>query len=310
MTTYTKIASGARVRLEAKMRDVTYTRPVANDYDAPVLVEATCADVYSEAQPADSQALTTWVDAVCAILEDVVSHYSPVSDALNRCYKRATGGDISYWNHELAVAARMRLRAQDAIESQPVLLESSVPIDMILHCPACGEQHIDDIEPGAIITDCKLVGAAETWTNPPHRSHLCSGCGHIWRPADVPTNGVAEIKTKGKNDSPEVAFSAESEAQGYALEAIHQFCPELRFREDGQTLLTPVQVETILRRMGWTPLSERRGSENRANDPVAAAYERCAVAAWNHYMDVCKARGLPANMSDEWCAAKAIRALR
>lgn len=40
------------------------------------------------------------------------------------------------------------------------------------------------------------------WHNPPHRSHLCAGCGHIWRPADVATNGVAAIKTKGKNDSP------------------------------------------------------------------------------------------------------------
>lgn len=37
-----------------------------------------------------------------------------------------------------------------------------------------------------------------------HRSHLCHGCGHIWRPADVPTNGVAAVKTKGKADSPTV----------------------------------------------------------------------------------------------------------
>lgn len=40
---------------------------------------------------------------------------------------------------------------------------------------------------------------------PVHRSHLCrpedGGCGHIWRPADVPTNGVDAIKTKGKADS-------------------------------------------------------------------------------------------------------------
>ena len=39
------------------------------------------------------------------------------------------------------------------------------------------------------------------WNNPPHRSHLCHSCGHIWRPADVPTNGVAAIKTKGSADS-------------------------------------------------------------------------------------------------------------
>ncbi len=38
-------------------------------------------------------------------------------------------------------------------------------------------------------------------TGLPHRSHLCHGCGHIWRPADVPTNGVVATKTKGKADS-------------------------------------------------------------------------------------------------------------
>jgi rubredoxin len=67
----------------------------------------------------------------------------------------------------------------------------TVPIDMVLHCPNCGAQHID--------------AATEAWRNPPHRSHLCHACGHIWRPADVPTNGVAAVKTRGKNDSPIVS---------------------------------------------------------------------------------------------------------
>jgi hypothetical protein len=40
---------------------------------------------------------------------------------------------------------------------------------------------------------------------------------------------------------------------------------------------------------------------------VAAERERCAVAAWSHYMDICKKRGLPAAMFDDWCAAGAIR---
>jgi hypothetical protein len=68
------------------------------------------------------------------------------------------------------------------------------PIDMILFCPACGLQHVDE-------PDERTVG----WENPPHRSHLCHGCGHIWRPADVPTNGVKAIKTVGKADSPIVS---------------------------------------------------------------------------------------------------------
>lgn len=68
------------------------------------------------------------------------------------------------------------------------LAEASRPIDMILFCPKCGVQHID--------------GPTSEWDNPPHRSHLCHGCGHIWRPSDVATNGVAAIKTAGKADSP------------------------------------------------------------------------------------------------------------
>lgn len=70
--------------------------------------------------------------------------------------------------------------------------EKVEPIDMVLHCPACHAQHID--EP---------VGEwdGKAWDNPPHRSHLCHACGCIWRPADVPTNGVRETQTRGKADT-------------------------------------------------------------------------------------------------------------
>lgn len=44
------------------------------------------------------------------------------------------------------------------------------------------------------------------WTNPPHKSHLCHGCGCVWRPADVPTNGVAQAETRAERDTwPDVA---------------------------------------------------------------------------------------------------------
>jgi rubredoxin len=61
-------------------------------------------------------------------------------------------------------------------------------IDMVLHCPVCGMQHVDAPEPES------------GWTNPPHKSHLCHNCGCIWRPAGVPTNGVAEVE-RGSNDN-------------------------------------------------------------------------------------------------------------
>lgn len=62
------------------------------------------------------------------------------------------------------------------------------PIPMLLFCPRCDAQHIDKIQP------------EKHWANPPHHSHLCGLCGHIWRPADVPTTGVAVIETKGSAD--------------------------------------------------------------------------------------------------------------
>lgn len=72
------------------------------------------------------------------------------------------------------------------------------PIPMILHCPKCKEQHIDE--------------PSEEWDNPPHRSHACQtpGCGCIWRPADVATTGVLSITTKGKSDNwhPDLTLNA------------------------------------------------------------------------------------------------------
>lgn len=128
------------------------------------------------------------------------------------------------WRHLNAFAA--------AIEAEVC----AQPIDMVLHCPACGLQHIDapDCVHDHFDVPCRNMTAPEdydqriaamqewerthTWTNPPHRSHLCASCGHIWRPADVPTNGVAAVKTKGKSDSPLAAHrTASTAAHGEAV---------------------------------------------------------------------------------------------
>lgn len=63
----------------------------------------------------------------------------------------------------------------------------AAPINMLLWCPNCHHQHVD--APDA------------DWTNPPHRSHLCHACGTVWRPADVETNGVVWIETRGSKDT-------------------------------------------------------------------------------------------------------------
>lgn len=91
----------------------------------------------------------------------------------------------------------------DCNQPQP---EQALPVDMILYCPHCGEQHIDAPEFKSDRRDAHPSPTGEddpalSWANPPHRSHLCHGCGTIWRPSDVPTNGVHSLKTKGKADT-------------------------------------------------------------------------------------------------------------
>jgi hypothetical protein len=79
------------------------------------------------------------------------------------------------------------------------------PVPMILHCPRCHVQHVD--EPDERTPD---------WTNPPHRSHLCHACGCIWRPADIATEGVRSIATVGKADTalnPQAAVQREEVAR-------------------------------------------------------------------------------------------------
>lgn len=74
-----------------------------------------------------------------------------------------------------------------------VAADAATPIPMLLFCPACGLQHIDAPE--------SAREGEKAWDNPPHRSHKCHACATVWRPADVPTVGVANIQTSGQVDS-------------------------------------------------------------------------------------------------------------
>ena len=74
--------------------------------------------------------------------------------------------------------------------------DAAAPIPMVLHCPECGLQHVDEA-----VAERDEDGRQIGWTNPPHRSHLCHGCGCIWRPCDVATEGVSAIATAGTADT-------------------------------------------------------------------------------------------------------------
>lgn len=89
-----------------------------------------------------------------------------------------------------------------------MLLADLAPVDIVLYCPKCATQHLDAPEadpPGAAI---RRRGA---WTNPPHRTHLCAACGHLWRPSDTPTNGVQATQS-GKDADCEPLAAAQLRA--------------------------------------------------------------------------------------------------
>ena len=62
---------------------------------------------------------------------------------------------------------------------EPIKRYVPVPVPMVLRCPECNGQHVD------------TPNVAQGWTNPPHRTHLCNFCGHLWRPFEYHTEGVA-----------------------------------------------------------------------------------------------------------------------
>ena len=62
----------------------------------------------------------------------------------------------------------------DAFELLDYKLDAGVTIPMILHCPDCGERHIDE----------------QAFASVAHHTHACQGCGMVWRPAKVNTHGV------------------------------------------------------------------------------------------------------------------------
>lgn len=130
-------------------------------------------------------------------------------------------------HHSTLIELAEEIRALAAVA--PALPASTAePIDMVLFCPCCGLQHIDAAEPD-LGSSADGSGDVPLWTNPPHRSHLCRNCGHVWRPADVPTNGVEAVKTKGRNDSP--ITTPLSVQTTYILDRHYEVEATLRVRE-------------------------------------------------------------------------------
>lgn len=140
----------------------------------------------------------------------------------------------------LGPAGKAEWALRKLLERKP---ERPAPIDMVLHCPACGMQHIDAPD-----------DRSPDWKNEPHRSHLCHGCGHIWRPADVPTNGVYSVRTAGKADSPIAQPVAQAE-QPKAAQQDPMFWVRLCSNGMYEGPIHNAQIEEVRKESGaWTPL--------------------------------------------------------
>lgn len=102
------------------------------------------------------------------------------------------------------------LSAGDNMEEVLERWNTRAPIDMIIRCPSCGFHHVDAPTPDQckncgglqhlhnIEFEPEFIGACdnfEPWLNEPHKKHRCGRCNLVFKPANVPTNGVIELFT-------------------------------------------------------------------------------------------------------------------
>jgi hypothetical protein len=108
-----------------------------------------------------------------------------------------------------------------------MLLGRAIPdgsFDMILHCPNCGNQHIDAPDDQYYGGGTTAEGFEPRWDNPPHKTHCCEICNHEWRPADFPTNGVAEIHTAtDATRMPPKILPLDSKRLAFFLDTVEKF---------------------------------------------------------------------------------------
>jgi hypothetical protein len=88
--------------------------------------------------------------------------------------RRAHERRLQLRNGEANVTSLMHALNECFPRAKPVAQEPTAPVPMRLPCPVCSTLHID-------------IGEFATKV---HHTHACQHCGHVWRPAVIPTVGV------------------------------------------------------------------------------------------------------------------------
>lgn len=85
-------------------------------------------------------------------------------------------GECAFVRRALAGQPEEHIQTRQIRPCQP-----EAPRPMHLDCPKCGLEHVDTLDPATGID----------WSTRPHRTHLCLGCGHLFKPSEHYTVGVA-----------------------------------------------------------------------------------------------------------------------
>lgn len=186
-----------------------------------------------------------------------------------------------YWDKYVEVIANGTLAAGDHYQHARDLARAvdvmfpPEPVPMLLFCPKCRTQHIDRDER----TDTLISGViGEDWSTKPHRSHLCSGCGFVWRPSDVPTVGVKQLETRGQNDgdlgavrSRQHTTNADFEWEGFKEGNVLYRCAKCRVHFNCPDEDTPYNVH----KCGWAFVNQAAWGAGGMGSISAGPNEHC-----------------------------------
>lgn len=146
----------------------------------------------------------------------------------------------------------------------------AAPLDMLLFCPRCHAQHIDKPD------------EAKGWSNPPHRTHACQACGHLWRQADVFTNGVEAIKTQGAKDGNPIPWQTCSYAQ-LVTWADYLRTGVLRHEPSTAANVVAEQIDKLVQ--GLPTPADYKSDRHRLHAAVKRAYQFNSQTTHDRFID-------------------------
>ena len=137
----------------------------------------------------------------------------------------------------------------------------SPPIPMLLHCPLCGERHMDS---GAFATK-------------PHHTHACQECGHVWRPAKVATVGVQFLPGYRDKDVEVSPLAKETKRHCETATFRWRRCWQTPSTSTATARIEPIRATTGYRRnrISFKLCQRRLPNRRKSCQPPRETWSRC-----------------------------------